>query len=171
MVEVAQSYEMVRNFNNFKAFVTFAMKKFSLNSLMLVRKSFFDYAYVSPMTVTDLLQVVPLKLFVTSCYELVVINLLRSDDIRLVGTTCCQSFVWPHQPCYKMITTCSKLVNDWEQAVRTHLVDKLRDFHPCTTHVKTHKLLQICSQAVDKLSSHCLFPVVVTSLKQAVNNL
>ena len=29
MVEVAQSYEMVRNFNNFKAFVTFAMKKFA----------------------------------------------------------------------------------------------------------------------------------------------
>ena len=26
MVEVAQSYEMVRNFNHFKAFVTFAMK-------------------------------------------------------------------------------------------------------------------------------------------------
>ena len=27
-----------------------------------------------------------------------------------------------------------------------------------------YKLLQICSQAVDKLCSHCLFPVVVTSL-------
>jgi hypothetical protein len=38
------------------------------------------------------------------------------------------------------------------------------------THVKTHKLLQTCSQAVDKLCSHCLFPVV-TSLEQAVNNL
>jgi hypothetical protein len=45
-------------------------------------------------------------------------------------------------------------------------------------HVKTHKLLQVCkqvvtnlSQAVDKLYSHCLFPVVVTSLEQAVNNL
>jgi hypothetical protein len=25
----------------------------------------------------------------------------------------------------KMITTCSKLVNNWEQAVRTHLVGKL----------------------------------------------
>jgi hypothetical protein len=42
MVEVAQSYEMVRNFNNFKAFVMFAV-----NMLMLVRESFFDYAYVS----------------------------------------------------------------------------------------------------------------------------
>jgi hypothetical protein len=27
MVEVAQSYEMVRNFNNFKAFVMFAVKQ------------------------------------------------------------------------------------------------------------------------------------------------
>jgi hypothetical protein len=27
MVEVGQSYEMVRNFNNFKAFVMFAVKK------------------------------------------------------------------------------------------------------------------------------------------------
>jgi hypothetical protein len=34
-----------------------------------------------------------------------------------------------------------------------------------------NKLLQICSQAVNKLCSHCLFPVVVTSLEQAVNNL
>ena len=37
-----------------------------------------------------------------------------------------------------------------------------------TTHVKTHKLLQICSQSFDKLCSNCLFPVVVTSLEQAV---
>jgi hypothetical protein len=37
---------------------------------------------------------------------------------------------WPHQPCYKMIPTCSRLVNNWEQAVRTHLVvDKLWDFY------------------------------------------
>ena len=39
------------------------------------------------------------------------------------------------------------------------------------THVKTHKLLQVCSQAVNKLCSHCLFPVVVTSLEQAGNKL
>ncbi len=47
------------------------------------------------MTATDLLQVVPTRLVqavrVTSCYELVVINLLRADDIRLVGKTCCES--------------------------------------------------------------------------------
>jgi hypothetical protein len=32
-------------------------------------------------------------------------------------------------------------------------------------------LLQICSQAVNKLCSHCLFPVVGTSLGPAINNL
>ena len=52
MVEVAQSYEMVRNFNNFKASVMFAVKK-NLNVLMLVRKIFFAYAYVSPENVFD----------------------------------------------------------------------------------------------------------------------
>jgi hypothetical protein len=53
MVEVAQSHEMVRNF---KAFVVCGEKIGSLaylgrkilNMLMLVRKHFFDYAYVSP---------------------------------------------------------------------------------------------------------------------------
>jgi hypothetical protein len=40
-----------------------------------------------------------------------------------------------------------------------------------TCYNSANKLLQICSQAVNKLCSHCLFPVVVTSLEQAVNNL
>jgi hypothetical protein len=31
------------------------------------------------------------KIAKVACYELVVINLLRADDIRLVGTTCCES--------------------------------------------------------------------------------
>jgi hypothetical protein len=44
------------------------------------------------------------------------------------------------------------------------------DLGPTATHVKTHKF-QICSQAVDKLCSHCSFLLVVTSLEQAVNNL
>jgi uncharacterized protein Usg len=38
MAEVAQSYEMVRNFNNFKAFVMFAMKK--LEALLLLVEQF-----------------------------------------------------------------------------------------------------------------------------------
>ena len=42
----------------------------------------------------------------------------------------------------------------------------------CTSCYRSaNKLLQICSQAVDKLCSHCLFPVVVTILDQDVNNL
>jgi hypothetical protein len=45
MVEVAQSYEMVRNFNNFKAFVTFVMKncKFCWSWSKNV-----EFAYVGP---------------------------------------------------------------------------------------------------------------------------
>jgi hypothetical protein len=36
-------------------------------------------------------------------------NLLRAEYIRLC---------WPHQPRYKMITTCSRLINYWVQAAR-----------------------------------------------------
>ena len=45
MVEVVKSYEMVRTFNNFKASVTFAVKK-PANMLILIRKNVFDY--ISP---------------------------------------------------------------------------------------------------------------------------
>ena len=34
-----------------------------------------------------------------------------------------------------------------------------------------NKLKEVCSQAVDKLSSHCLLPVVGTTFEQAANNL
>jgi hypothetical protein len=136
------------------------------------------------MTVTDLLQVVPTRLIQDVCNKLLqacchqlVNNLLRADDIRLVGTTCCESVGLINLNCYKMITTCSRLVNNWEQAVRTHLVDKLWDFNKLRPFSKNAQVVTglqaICyksgSQAVDKLSSHCLFPVVVTSLEQAVN--
>jgi uncharacterized protein Usg len=40
MVEVAQSYEIVRNFNNFKAFVMFAVKK--LEALLKLVVLFFS---------------------------------------------------------------------------------------------------------------------------------
>ena len=50
------------------------------------------------MTVTDLLQVVPTRLIqavrnklLRACCHQLVNNLLRADDIRLVGTTCCKS--------------------------------------------------------------------------------
>ena len=44
MTEVAQSYEMVRNFNNFKAFAMFAVK--TLEALLFWSKNL-EYAYVS----------------------------------------------------------------------------------------------------------------------------
>ena len=50
------------------------------------------------MTVTDLLQVVPTRLIqavrnklLRACCHQLVNNLLRADDIRPVGTTCCES--------------------------------------------------------------------------------
>ena len=50
------------------------------------------------MTVTDLLQVVPTRLIqavrnklLRACCHQLVNNLLRADDIRLAGTTCCES--------------------------------------------------------------------------------
>ena len=66
------------------------------------------------MTVTDLL--VPTRLIqavrnklLRACAHQLVNNLLRADDIGLVGTWN-KRVCWPHQPCYKMmITTCSRL--------------------------------------------------------------
>ena len=50
------------------------------------------------MTVTDLIQVVPTRLIqvarnelLRACCHQLVNNLLRADDIRLVGTACCES--------------------------------------------------------------------------------
>ena len=83
------------------------------------------------MTVTDLLQVVPSKLIqavrnklLRACSRQLVNNLLYADDVRLIGTTCCESVGLINLACYKykVITTCSRLVNNWEQAVRTRLV-------------------------------------------------
>ena len=63
-------------------------------------------------------------------YELIVTNVLTT--VRRYQTcwnnllrACC-----PHQPCYKMRTTCSRLVTNWEQSSsRTHLVDKLWGYY------------------------------------------
>ena len=64
---------------------------------------------------TDLPQVVPIrpiqavrkKLLRACCHQLVN-NLLRAHNIRFVETNLSR-VCWPHQPCYKMITTCSRL--------------------------------------------------------------
>jgi hypothetical protein len=52
----------------------------------------------SLMTVTDLLQVVPTRLIqavrnklLRACCHQLVDDLLRADDIALIGTTCCES--------------------------------------------------------------------------------
>ena len=88
------------------------------------------------MTVTDLLQVVPTRLIqavrnklLRACCHQLVNNVLRADDIRLVGTTCCESVGLIN---FVTITTCSRLVSSWEQAVRTHPVDSCEIFM-CTT--------------------------------------
>jgi hypothetical protein len=65
----------------------------------------------------------------------VAINLLTTHTCRRYQT-CWNNLLqvcWPHQPCYKMIATCSRLVNNWEQAVRTHLCWQMRFFRhaPC----------------------------------------
>jgi hypothetical protein len=78
------------------------------------------------MTVTDLLQVVPTRLIQAArnkllracCHQLVTCRRYQACWNNLLRVC------WPHQPCYKMIT-CSRLVNNWEQAVRTHLSDFL----------------------------------------------
>jgi hypothetical protein len=87
------------------------------------------------MTVTDLLQIVSTRLI-----QAVRNKLLRACCHQLVTCrryqTCWNNLLRicrPRQPCYKMITTCSRLVNNWEQAVRTHLLDNLWDFYAYTS--------------------------------------
>ena len=99
------------------------------------------------MTVTDLLQVVPTRLI-----QAVHNKLLRACCHQLVTCrryqTCWNNLLrvcWPHQPCYKMITTCSRLVNNWQQAMRTHLVDKTRDFYVCCV-LDLHSTTQVVSR-------------------------
>ena len=73
------------------------------------------------------------RLFVRSCYELLVSqlvnNLLRENDIWFVGSTCCESVGLINLVKKKRVTiTCFRDWHNWEQAVRTHLVDKLWGF-------------------------------------------
>ena len=94
------------------------------------------------MTVTNLLQVVPTRLIQAvrnklpraCCHQLVTCRQYQTCWNNLLRVC------WPHQPCYKMITTCSRLVNNWEQIVRRHLVDKLRHFH---AYNQTYQLLHL----------------------------
>jgi hypothetical protein len=61
----------------------------------------------------------PVRQFST-CYVQTISDLLEQLVDSLLASSA-------HQPCYmqSMMTTCSRLVNNWEQVMRTHLVDKL----------------------------------------------
>jgi hypothetical protein len=84
----------------------------------------------------------------------------------------------------QIVISLFQIVDNLGQAVRTQLVDGLladllQDVSFCLcTHVKTHKLLQVCKQVVTDLFTSCqqvvfalLVPSCWTSLEQAVNNL
>ena len=82
------------------------------------------------MTVTDLLEVVPARLLeivrnmlLRACCHQFVNNLLRADDIRLVGTTCCESV--------DLLKRGNK---------QTNIVDKLEDFCLCKESLALVKL-------------------------------
>jgi hypothetical protein len=93
------------------------------------------------MTITEvvparLIQAVRNKLLRACCHQLVN-NLLRADDItrnKFLVTNCCESVGFINL--VKMITTrqpaCIRLVNNWEEVVRTYLVDNLRDSYACS---------------------------------------
>jgi hypothetical protein len=63
----------------------------------------------------------------SSCYKV--------DDGNRLATRCSNKTVRN-----KLLRACChQLVNNWEQAVRTHLVDKLRDFYECNLASKATK--------------------------------
>jgi hypothetical protein len=89
------------------------------------------------------------KLLQACCHQLVTCRRCQTSWNNLLRVC------WPHQPCYKMIllqddtnlfqtcllqgdTTCSRFVNNWEQAVRTYLVDKLWHFYACIRWANSH---------------------------------
>ena len=128
------------------------------------------------MTVKDLLQVVPTRLI-----QAVRNKLLRACCHQLVTCrryqTCWNNLLqvcWPHQPCYKMITTCSRLVNnnEGEHILLTscEILTYTRKNEQLVTSLQTS-----CYKSVHKLSTSCVRTAcsqfVVTSLEQAVNNL
>jgi hypothetical protein len=71
------------------------------------------------------------NILATSCS----IDLLDADNIRLTCWNNLLRVCWPRRPCYKMITTCSRLVNNWKQAERTQNWLPLTSFmhRRCTT--------------------------------------
>ena len=90
------------------------------------------------MTITDLLQVIPTRLTQAVATSLIVaINLLTTCYCTCRRYQTCWDdllrICWPHQPaCYKVITTCFRLANNYEHTVRIHRVGRLWHFNACT---------------------------------------
>jgi hypothetical protein len=57
---------------------------------------------------TRLIQGVPNKLLRACCHQLVTCRRYQTCWNNLLRVC------WPRQPCHKMITTCSRLVNNWQ---------------------------------------------------------
>jgi hypothetical protein len=140
------------------------------------------------ITVTNLLQVVPTRLIqavrnklLRACCHQLVNNSQHADEIRLVGTTCCES-VGLVNLVARWQTACSRLVSNWKQAVWTHLVDRLWDFYAFTYFKLANKPIQSqdcassytfciainCSWA-NKPSISCVFALLVPSCQQLWN--
>jgi hypothetical protein len=99
----------------------------------------------------------------TSCNK-VVVNPI-SGCVRNV----CPQLLY-QQGCYKLITACFKLVDNLGQAVGTQLVDGLlKERFAIYTHVKTHKLLQVCKQVVTNLFTSCRQVVFALLLPSCCN--
>jgi hypothetical protein len=89
----------------------------------------------------------------------VLATLLYHDCIGLVGTTL-QQVWWYQQGCYKLLTACSKLVDNLGQAVRRQLVDGL-----------LADLLQHLVTSLATSHQQVVFALLVTSCQQFCNNL
>ena len=85
-------------------------KKYDKNFILTSRQGHFSY-FIQVVS-TRLIQVVRNR----SCYELVVINVLTTELVTWRRyQTCWKNLLqvcWPHRSCYKIITTCYRLINN-----------------------------------------------------------
>jgi hypothetical protein len=88
-------------------------------------------------------------------------NLLRTACISLVGTTCRKSVT-----IIKMLTTCFRLVTTTGNKQCEHIL--MLAWQQPSYNMFANLLINNCCQADIRMCSHCLFPVVVTSLEQLV---
>jgi hypothetical protein len=107
------------------------------------------------------------RLLQACCHQLAN-NLLRACDIRLVGTTCCES-VGLINNLFQTVNTGKKqniLLTSREIFTRVHPSKSKSEISGKPTRVKTHKLLQVCKQVVTNLFTSCqqvVFALLVPS--------